>query len=176
MILRFLLPAILCLSTAVLAQSDFKPAMTLSQGSGPIKIEADSLEIRDKDKAAIFSGNVVVTRNDAVIRAARMTVLYAGGSMTGGAASAPDQQVRRIEMSGGVLVVQKDQQGSGDTAIYEKASETMTMSGNVVLTQGQNVAKGQKLIVNMRTGQARLEGRPHMIIVPSDANTQKLKR
>ena len=71
------------------------------------------------------------------------------------------------------LFVQKDQQGSGDNAVYDKTNETLTMSGNVTLTQGQNVAKGQKLIVNMRTGGAKLEGRPRMILVPNDAKTQK---
>jgi lipopolysaccharide export system protein LptA len=157
-------------SLPAFAQSEFRPATTLVQGSGPIKIEADVLEVHDKDKAATFTGNVLVTRNDTTIHAGKMTVFYAGSGATGtvGLPTA-DQQVKRIEMSGHVLFVQKDQQGSGDSAVYEKASEMMTMSGNVVLTQGQNVAKGQKLIVNMKNGQARLEGRPRMILMPNDA-------
>ncbi len=159
---------------AALAQSEFKPATTFTQGSGPIKIEADELEVHDKDKTATFSGNVVVTRNDTTIHAAKMKVVYAGGNSPG-AAGMPtaEQQVKRIEMAGGVTFTQKDQQGSGDTAVYEKAAEMLVMSGNVVLTQGQNVAKGQKLVVNMQTGQAHLEGRPRMIIVPNDAKTPK---
>lgn len=175
--MRFLIALLLfaILPPVAFAQSEFKPATTFTQGSGPIKIEADSLEVHDRDKAATFIGNVLVTRNDTTIRAARMTVFYAGGDNATGTAGLPtaDQQLKRIEMSGHVLFVQKDQQGSGDNAIYEKASDTMTMSGNVVLTQGQNVAKGQKLIVNMKNGQARLEGRPHMILVPNDEKTRK---
>jgi lipopolysaccharide export system protein LptA len=170
----FLSLALLVFSSAAFAQSEFKPAMALTQGSGPIRIEADVLEVRDKDKAATFSGNVIVTRNDTTIRAAKMTVIYAGGNVPGAAGlPAAEQQVNRIEMAGKVTFTQKDQQGSGDTAVYEKASEMLTMNGNVVLTQGQNVAKGQKLVVNMRTGQARLEGRPRMILVPNDAKTPK---
>jgi lipopolysaccharide export system protein LptA len=158
------------------AQSQFKPAVTLGQGSGPIKIEADSLEVHDRDKTATFSGNVVVRRDDVTIRAARMNVIYSGTPTSQNASASSGDQVKRIEMSGRVLFVQKDQQGSGDTAVYDKVNEIMTMNGNVVLTQGQNVAKGQKLIVNMRNGQAHLEGRPHMIILPNDPNTQKLKQ
>lgn len=162
-------------ASAAFAQSTFKPAVSMGQGSGPIRIEADSLEVRDKDKAATFSGNVVVRRNDSTIRAAKMTVFYAGGNSAPSTAGMPsaEQQVKRIEMAGNVVFVQKDQQGSGDNAVYDKTNETLTMSGNVTLTQGQNVAKGQKLIVNMRTGGAKLEGRPRMILVPNDAKTQK---
>ena len=78
----------------------------MGQGSGPIKIEADSLEVRDKDKAATFSGNVVVRRNDSTIRAAKMTVFYAGGNSAPGTAGMPtaEQQVKRIEMAGNVVV------------------------------------------------------------------------
>jgi lipopolysaccharide export system protein LptA len=173
--MRFLpvLALLMIFSRSAFAQSEFKPAMTMNQGSGPIKIEADTLEVRDKEKAAAFSGNVVVTRSDTTIRAAKMTVFYSGGGAGAAGLPSAEQQVKRIEMSGHVLFVQKDQQGSGDSAIYDKANEMMTMNGNVVLTQGQNVAKGQKLVVNMKTGQARLEGRPHMIIVPNDAKTPK---
>jgi lipopolysaccharide export system protein LptA len=174
--MKFLIPFLLLMifPVSAFAQSEFKPAMTLSQGSGPIKIEADMLEVRDKDKAATFTGNVVVTRNDTTLRAAKMTVFYAGGNAAGTAGlPSAEQQVKRIEMSGHVLFVQKDQQGSGDSAVYDKANEMLTMNGNVVLTQGQNVAKGQKLVVNMQNGQARLEGRPRMIIMPNDKKTPK---
>ncbi|MES2906739.1 MAG: LptA/OstA family protein [Pseudomonadota bacterium] len=161
-----LLPAIAC------AQGAFKPAMSMQQGDGPIKIEADSLEVSDKDSTATFSGNVVVRRSDVTLRASKMKVLYNKGAMPGSTpdpSQAANQQIRRIDMSGGVVFVQKDQQATGDAAIYDKGAETVAMRGNVVLTQGQNVARGQKLTIDMRSGAARLEGRPNMILNPSDA-------
>lgn len=160
--------------TYALAQSEFKPAMSLGQGSGPIKIEADALEVQDKNKMAAFIGNVVVRRNDVTIRAREMNVYYAGGTQPGDIAAATGgTEVKRIEMKGKVLFVQKDQQATGDRAVYEKAAELLTLTGNVVLTQGQSVAKGQKLVINMRSGRARLEGRPNMILVPEETGSSQ---
>ena len=165
--------AVLAVSPA-LAQAEFKPAMTLGKGSGPVKIEADSLEVQDKNKSAVFSGNVIVRRDDVTLRAGEMTVFYSGkgGAAKPAADTGPTpagQDVTRITMKNHVFFTQKDQQATGDSAVYERASETLTLVGNVVLTQGQNVARGKQMIVNMKTGKARLEGRPNMILVPGTA-------
>lgn len=167
---RILLAVLFCILPGLaLAQSPFTPAVSIGKESGPINIEADALEVRDKNNTATFIGNVVVRRNDVTIRAGVMKVLYQGNAMPGATAepsAAPNQQIKRIDMSGRVLFAQKDQQATGDSATYDKGAEMLTMHGNVVLTQGQNVARGQKLIVNMRNGAARLEGRPNMILMP----------
>ena len=106
--------AIVAISPAQ-AQTDFKPAMTLGKGSGPVKIEADSLEVQDKNKSAVFSGNVIVRRDDVTLRAGEMTVFYSGkGGAAKPAADAAQtpagQDVTRITMKNHVLFTQKDQQ------------------------------------------------------------------
>jgi lipopolysaccharide export system protein LptA len=147
-------------------------------GSGPISIDADRLEVRDRDKTAVFSGNVVAKRGDALVRATAMTVFY-DGDATPGAQRAPaapgqgQQNIRRIEMAGRVFFQQRDQQATGDSAVYERANETLTLRGNVVLTQGENVINGTTLRVNLRTNQAVVEGRVRSILVPnSQANPE----
>ena len=42
----------------------------------PIQIEAASLEVRDKDKMAVFIGNVVVTQGDTVMKCKELRVFY----------------------------------------------------------------------------------------------------
>ena len=42
----------------------------------PVKIQAASLEVRDKDKVATFSGDVVVTQGDTVMRCQLLVVFY----------------------------------------------------------------------------------------------------
>ena len=154
------------------------PAPNVIGGSGPITIDADRLEVLDKDKRAVFTGNVVAARGDMTVRSSTMTVFYdadlAGNTATGKPAAANSgQSVRRIEMTGKVLFVQRDQQATGDTAVYERASETLILSGNVVLTQCQNVVTGPRLVVNLRTNQAQVEGAPgarvRSILVPGDS-------
>ncbi|SNY91778.1 lipopolysaccharide export system protein LptA [Cohaesibacter sp. ES.047] len=116
----------------------------------PIEIEADQLDIFDKKKVAIFKGRVVARQGDTLLNTASLTIHYSGG----GAGTA--QSITRLEANGGVKVSQKDQNATGDTAFVDMAKEVITLSGNVVLTQGGNVLRGTKLTINMRSGAARL--------------------
>jgi lipopolysaccharide export system protein LptA len=56
-----------------------------------------------------------------------------------------------------VVVTQKDQVVTGDTAVFETKTNLITMLGGVVLTQGKNVLRGDKLLVDMTTGVSRVE-------------------
>ena len=116
----------------------------------PIEIEADQLDIYDKKKIAIFKGSVRAKQGETLLNTATLTIHYAGG----GAGTA--QSITRLEASGGVKVSQKDQNATGDNAHVDMTTEVITLSGNVVLTQGGNVLRGSKLTINMRSGAARL--------------------
>ena len=67
------------------------------------------------------------------------------------------QNIRRIEARGGVTVITKDQNASGDLGVYDLKTKTITLSGNVVVSQGQNVIHGERVVVDMITGNARVE-------------------
>ncbi len=116
----------------------------------PIEIEADQLDIYDKKKIAIFKGSVRAKQGETLLNTATLTIHYSGG----GAGTA--QSITRLEANGGVRVSQKDQNATGDNAYVDMATEVITLSGNVVLTQGGNVLRGSKLTINMRSGAARL--------------------
>jgi lipopolysaccharide export system protein LptA len=127
----------------------------------PIQFEAEALEVREQDRTAIFTGNVVVRQNETVLKTARLTVTYAGEN-TGGA-----QQVERLEADGSVLVTSGPQTASGDKAVFDTAANTIVVTGNVVLTQGNNVIRGASLTIDIASGQARMGGgRVQMLIEP----------
>jgi len=65
--------------------------------------------------------------------------------------------IRRLEAKGGVVVTQKDQVVTGETAIFDTKSNLITMTGGVVLTQCKNVLRGDRLLVDMTTGVSRVE-------------------
>jgi lipopolysaccharide export system protein LptA len=67
------------------------------------------------------------------------------------------QNIRRIEARGGVTVITKDQNASGDLGVYDLKTKTITLSGNVVVSQGQNVIHGERVVVDTTTGYARVE-------------------
>ncbi|HTZ02795.1 MAG TPA: LptA/OstA family protein [Xanthobacteraceae bacterium] len=134
----------------------------------PVEIEAATLEVRDKNKTATFSGNVKVVQGDTTMKCQSLVVFY--GQEVGIGETTPvktskstpgmpqgAQNIRRIEARGGVTVITKDQNASGDLGVYDLKTKTITLSGNVVVSQGQNVIHGQKVVVDMVTGNARVE-------------------
>ena len=70
----------------------------------------------------------------------------------GGASS-----IKRLEAQGNVVVTQKDQVVTGETAVFDTKTNLVTMLGDVVLTQGKNVLRGDRLLVDMTTGVSRVE-------------------
>src|SRR3954462_14270655 len=73
----------------------------------PVRIKAASLEVREKDKQATFSGDVHVINGDTELRCKSLLVFYdvepaSAGSKAAEAGPAGAQQIRRIEAKGGV--------------------------------------------------------------------------
>jgi lipopolysaccharide export system protein LptA len=168
--------------TDAMAQSSATGVPNAMQGFSqnrdqPIQIEAASLEMRDKKKEATFSGNVKVIQGDTTMTSKVLVVFYESkdpnaastspGSSKAAANSAPMQSatpgpggtssIKRLEAKGNVIVTQKDQVVTGELAVFDTKTNLITMSGGVVLTQCQNVLKGDRLLVDMTTGVSRVE-------------------
>jgi lipopolysaccharide export system protein LptA len=129
----------------------------------PVKIQAATLEVRDKDKVAMFSGDVRVLQGDTEMRCKSLTVHYdedsgAKGLKAADPGPAGQQQIRRIEAKGGVTVIQKDQNAQGDTGVFDMRANTVTLVGNVVVTRGQDVLRGRKLTVDLTSGTSTIDG------------------
>jgi lipopolysaccharide export system protein LptA len=165
---------VLALSLPASAQTSHpapSPFQTLGQGTDqPVQIEAATLEVRDKNKQATFSGNVQVTQGETTMKCQSLIVFYGqevgigadGAPAPAAAKSTPGmpqgaQNIRRIEARGGVTVLTKDQNASGDLGVYDLKTKTITLSGNVVVSQGQNVIHGERVVVDTMTGYARVE-------------------
>ena len=160
------------------------PVQSLLQGGQdkdqPVQIEAASLEVRDKSKMATFSGDVQVVQGDTTMKCQKLVVFYgqevgiaqkdAGtaqnpppdvkpGTKPAAAPAGPKgaQNIRRIEARGGVTVITKDQNASGDLGVYDLIAKTITLTGNVVVSQGQNVIHGERVVVDTVSGNARVE-------------------
>jgi lipopolysaccharide export system protein LptC len=128
----------------------------------PVQITSNTLEVRDKEKKAIFAGNVLVAQADATMKCKMLDVYY---DQDGDGPS--DQQVRRLEARGGVVVTQKDQTATGDTAIFDVRTNTVILSGDVVSTQGQQVIKGERLTIDLTSSVWRIGGRVGGMFLPN---------
>jgi lipopolysaccharide export system protein LptA len=157
---------------AAAVQNQVQGALQGQNNGQPIHIEAMTLEIRDKDKTATFSGNVQVVQGDTTMRCRTLIVFYGpeeGAGVTKAAAAPPSTQsqaapgmpqggnIRRAEARGSVTVVTKDQNASGDLGVYDMKTKTITLTGNVVISQGKNVLHGERVVVDTVTGDARID-------------------
>lgn len=124
----------------------------------PIDIQADRLEIQQENNLAIWTGNVDVIQGDIRLQAKELRVSYgqAGGD-TDGAANVSGS-IRRIDARGDVFMSTPTETAKGDNGTYDVVTKMITMNGNVVLTRGKNVLRGDQLVYNMVTGRSVLTG------------------
>jgi lipopolysaccharide export system protein LptA len=128
----------------------------------PVQIEATTLEVRDKEKIATFVGNVHVVQGDTTMRCKSLVVYYEEQNTPGtmkAAAPGPggQQQISRLEAKGGVIVTQGEQTATGDSGLFDMRANTVTLLGNVVVSQGPNVLRGERLVVDLTTGVSRVD-------------------
>ncbi len=154
--------------TALHAQQSSGPPNALQGFSQnrdkPITITSATLEVRDKDKMATFAGDVHLVQGDTALRSKTLVVFYDDDasakpgtpSTSGQAGPQQNQQIKRVEAKGNVIVVQKDQTATGESGIFDMKANTVTLVGNVVISQGPNVVKGDTLTVDMTTGVSRM--------------------
>jgi len=159
------LTAILCaglVACAILCQPAPLQAQSLSENMAgltaktdqPIDIESDTLEVLDDEKRAIFRGNVKAVQGGMTLRSGELLVNYSGGEGLSGANS----RITNIRADGKVLITtDKNQTATSDWALFDVTSQQVTIGGNVVLSQGENVIKGDRLVIDLKTGRSRFE-------------------
>lgn len=132
------------------------PALAQSGGglkghdtSAPVDVGADRIEVQDRANRAIFSGNVQARQGNMTLNSARLTVVYAGGS---------DVQIQRLEASGGVTLRTPSETARSQYAIYDLPRGIVTMIGGVNLQQGANHVQGGRLVLDLDTHRAVLDG------------------
>jgi lipopolysaccharide export system protein LptA len=119
--------------------------------NAPVDVAADRIEVQDRADRAIFAGNVVARQASLMLSAARVTVAYSSG---GGI------EIQRIDASGGVTVRSPSETAKGQFAIYDLRNRLITLLGNVSLVRGDSQVQGGRLVLDLRTGRAVMDGGP----------------
>ena len=130
----------------------------------PISIEADRLDYFEKEGRAVYDGHVVVVQGETKLTCARLAIFMdkpgAAAEAPKAEAAAPDasNRLKHMDCAGPVTVVSKTQTATADNGSYDKTRGNVVLNGHVVLTDGRNVTKGDKLIYDLATGQAAVQG------------------
>lgn len=125
-------------------------ALANHNSNAPVDFAAGSIEVQDRADRVVLAGNVRVTQAGLTVTAPRMTVAYtrAGGT-----------DVNRLDATGGVTVVKGDESAKGNVAIYDLDRRLITMVGNVELRQRGNNLRGGRLVIDLNSGRATVDGR-----------------
>jgi lipopolysaccharide export system protein LptA len=143
--------AALMASAPALAQKS--PVLPGASSKDPVSIDAGKLDYFDKDQKLVYSGAVVATQGESRLKASVLTIFLEPAP-----ANANSHQMRRMEAQGPVTITAKDQIGTGDSGIYDKAENKVLLTGHVTLSQGANVTKGERLTYDLNTNQAVVVG------------------
>ena len=137
---------VVCCSAAIAA-----PLFNSGNSKAPIDISADSLEVLQNQKKAIFSGNVIAKQSDMTLKASKMTVYYSAKDTTG-------KGISKIDVEGNVFLATAKETARGASGVYDVVNDFVTLNGNVVLTRDNNVLKGNKLEYDIKNGRSKLSG------------------
>ena len=173
--------ALLCaasLSLAGAAMAQFAPS------GGPIDISANELELVDAQHLAIWRGDVDALQGRNRLRADVVNIYFNGKPTPGGSGSGASPgrnwgKVDHMVAEGHVYFVSPTQNARGDHAVYELGPDTITLTGDVIVEQGQSVIHGARLVIDVRTGHASMastgqtrsaSGRVRGIFYPNEQN------
>lgn len=122
----------------------------------PVEVTADSLAVNQADGTATFTGNVLIVQGQMRLSAGEVNVEY----------GADHSKIAKLHATGGVTMVSASEAAEAKEALYAVEDGTVVLSGDVLLTQGENVLSGQKLTVDLATGTGQMEGRVRTVLQP----------
>ncbi len=114
------------------------------QSGQPIEFGAD--DVSRTPTGLSMRGRAELTQGENRIRADRIEGAISDGDLS------------RVEATGNVYFVTPEQTIRSDRAVFTPANDTIVLTGDVILTQGQNVMTGGRLTYNTRTESAQMDG------------------
>jgi len=124
---------------------------TESNPDAPIEITANQLTVDRETGNAIFAGDVYAVRGVLTLNADELQVIY-------DEETDEEDGIREIIATGNVIFVNGPDVAEAERAVYMPSNDTVTMTGNVLLTQGRTVISGNLLLINLVTGQGQMTG------------------
>lgn len=125
------------------------------KGQQNVEVEADSMEVLEAEKKAVFTGNVSAVRTGTRLNSDLMVVNYAEVVQGDGSKRS---DVTIIDAKGNVQITTARQVITGDRAILDVAGNLLTVTGNVVVKEGDTVVKGFKLTADLKAKTSSMTG------------------
>ena len=145
-------------ATAAFAQVKQAQPVSALKGhntNAPVDVTSDRIEVQERADRAVFTGNVHATQGDMSLETPRLTVAYS--SAQGGGTNV---QINRLDAAGGVVVRDPSETAKGDFGVYDLDHKLITLIGNVQLNRENNQVNGSRLVIDLNSGRAVIDGGP----------------
>ena len=147
------------------AKKSGTPAFELNK-KDPIYITSDWMEVDQIKNTITYKGRVVTVQADMTMRSDTLIAYY----------DADMKQMRQVVLEGKVNAVQGNRTATGDRAVFDDKSKTVTLTGNPVMRQGNSQVTGTKVVYFTEQDRAVAEGdgkvRVQATIFPEDLQSQ----
>lgn len=124
---------------------------------GPVEVAADSLTVDQTTGQAVFTGNVVIGQGEMRVSAQKVIVEYADDAKS---------RIRSFSAIGDVALVFGEDAAEAEEAVYDVDAGIITLSGNVLMTRGESIMSGDRIVVDLTKGSARADGRVRTVLQP----------
>lgn len=150
----------------------------------PVRVTGDETEATQSECLNVWRGSVEALQDQSRLRSNILKVYFKKGPPAKpGPNGQPGQQqcgdLDRMEADGEVYYVTPDRQVRGDHGVYTADDDQIVMTGGVVAMQGQNVVKGDRMVIHVKDGSGHMEsaakgrGKPNRVsgvFYPKDDN------
>ncbi len=137
----------LAMTPAAWSQEDAKPKAT--------DVTANEMEIIDAENKTIFRGQVVAIRDKTTINCDELLVNTVAVKQPDGTTK---KEVDVMHATGNVKIVTENETITSEKADIYDRKDYLEAFGKVVLVQGTNTLKGEKLAVNLNTKHTVMTG------------------
>ncbi len=148
---RLLLLTLFAVAAGAAAPDPAPSALKGLDTSGPIDVDAARIQVDDASNQAVFSGAVVIRQGKLTLNADTVKVLYVRKD--------DNPEIQRLDARGNVVLISPTERATGNTGVYDVNSKIITLVGNVTLDRGGSNLKGQRLVLNLVSGQSSFDGR-----------------
>jgi lipopolysaccharide export system protein LptA len=136
-------------AAAAMTGAGMAQAQIAPRSNAPIDIAADQSEAFTQECRVVWSGDVEALQARTRLRATTLSVYSAKRGDECG-------ETQRLVADGQVYYVTAERTVRADNAIYLATGETITLTGNVVVVQGKNVARADRVVIDLNTGQSQM--------------------
>ncbi len=165
LLLMLLVPIYLMLQGTLWGQ-DNRAKLLKAGESKPIEIVSDRLDAYQEKDLVQFSGNVVATQGDRVMKSDVLMLYFKKKSdvrkpekkETDAKGTANASDIDRIEAKGNVRITEKDRIVTGEQAVFYNDDQRIVVTGNPVMKEGNNVITGDRVVVLLDENRGVVEG------------------